>query len=355
MSDRPPTGCPDDNTIAAYLDSTLGREQKSVFEEHASTCPACRELLGLAMGFGAPADPIVTPASSAPRGMPWHWLFRPAFATAALAVVALVAAVVLFRTGAEQPSKQERFPSAQAPAAPKPPVPVQVPETLSARLSTGQNRAALPGEAAKQTQPSNDSRVKDLAAQAALGSESKGDRPAEGKPQQPAAPAGAMDAATMAGTIGGVSAPTGPPLPTAGPERVRRDAAVSEEMEVQRVARLATAEAPRSAPTPARSVALRQVAGQSAADAVRSLAAAGPASIPYPLQTVGEISFYRVGAYWVDRRCSQNPEAPVIEVAADSPELRSILDGLPDLAVLKTPGTRLLVYHGEKTWLLPER
>ncbi len=357
--DQPATVCPDDNTIAAYLDSALPREQRSAFEEHASRCPSCREVLGLALSAGAPSEPATRAAAAAHGVSPLNWLWRPAFATAALALVAVVAALVLVRTGKEPSFKQEEVAQSQVPAPPaesRKDAPAQGP---SARLSAERYRAVSPDTAPKETQAVVRDHEKP-ADEMPAASEAKGDLREQNELRPPAAPAASVapkDAVTDTGAVGatatGVVAGASPSAP--GPQDVRREAAVSGELAMQKSARLSAAGAhPQPALAPARSVSLRQAAGMAPAGAVRDLASADPTANPYPRRAAGDITFYRVEDYWVDGRCARNPEAPVVEAREGSPELRSLLGALPDLSALKGPGTRVVVCHDGKIWVLPE-
>ena len=350
-SEQLATTCPDDNTVAAYLDAALTPEQKSGFEQHASTCASCRELLGLAISLGGPeVAPVVEPAAELGRRPLWNWRIHPATALAVLSIIAVGAAVLLVRTGKQEPPKQ--IASVQAPAR------TESTDTLSAHLS--ENRAAQDKaviEERREPQAPALRRVKERsvpqapAASAPVG-EFKSKAPAEAESGQPAAVV-----PMQTGAVGAAKAVAGPP--PSGKEEpggaARRDATVSEEMALQEVSQLNAADESRPAAAPSRPAAYRWAPGPLPAEAIRTLGEADRSAIPYPRQTVGELLFYRVGAYWIDSRCIDGRQAPVLELKSDSSELRSILSSLPDLSRLKAAGVRVMVSHEGKTWVLPEQ
>jgi hypothetical protein len=346
----PVTDCPDDNTVAAYLDAALPAEQRATLETHASACSSCRELIGLAITMSG--DEAVTQPDMSRMPTRFHgWLFHPIAAVTALSVVAVGIAVLLVRTGAQPPHKDTQSVTVHAPAQT-----AAIPAAPQDRLD--QNRFAdtrsplgerksdanLPRRAAIEQAPASPPPPSGT-----LG-EARGKAAAEPETDKAVAPEQA----------GAVFAGGGPPprVKEERPETARAEGLSSQTIMLQRAAARAAsdeaASAPAAAPRPIVRTALNQVPAATPDLAVRNLKAAAESSA-YPQHMVGSLVFYRVGSYWIDSRCRELDQGSVVELKADSPELSSILSGLPDLSGLDAPGIRIVVAHEGKVWVLPER
>src|SRR5215510_10334701 len=55
--DRPPSGCLDAETLAAWCDGTLSRNDRAVAESHAATCARCQAMLAAMAKTAPPASP----------------------------------------------------------------------------------------------------------------------------------------------------------------------------------------------------------------------------------------------------------------------------------------------------------
>src|SRR5688572_11453371 len=91
----PKGSCPDDNIVAAYLEGVLSSPEKSHFEEHASSCLNCQELVALSTKLLDPESDQLSPAKTLPYRVQRR-LFRFPIPALALLLVA-VAIGIIFR------------------------------------------------------------------------------------------------------------------------------------------------------------------------------------------------------------------------------------------------------------------
>ena len=97
--------CPDDNIVAAYLEGGLSSPERLHFEDHASTCLNCQELVALSTKL---LDPEVTrdsPAKTSPSRVR-KVFFRFPLPALALLLVA-VAIGIIFREERDSPKQPE--------------------------------------------------------------------------------------------------------------------------------------------------------------------------------------------------------------------------------------------------------
>src|SRR5205809_1927607 len=93
--------CPDDSTLAAYLEQKLSLAERARLEDHASTCVQCQEVLALSLKLDE------TQGSDVMHARPSRTvLFRFSFTLSSLAlvVVAVAAAVLLLEMRSSQKS-----------------------------------------------------------------------------------------------------------------------------------------------------------------------------------------------------------------------------------------------------------
>ena len=105
--------CPDEETIAAYVDGALQEDVNKQLENHLAKCGRCRSIVADVVKLQRDSDLPVPPFSAAkqaeavPRQLPigFRWIWVPA---AAMAIVVLVAVMVIFR---REPQKVAQLPA----------------------------------------------------------------------------------------------------------------------------------------------------------------------------------------------------------------------------------------------------
>src|SRR5687768_18197553 len=99
----PKGNCPDDNLVAAYLEGGLSAPERVYFEDHASNCVNCQELVALSTKLLDAENTQDLPAKTSPhRGR--SVLFRFPLPALALLLVA-VAIGIIFREDKESPKQ----------------------------------------------------------------------------------------------------------------------------------------------------------------------------------------------------------------------------------------------------------
>jgi hypothetical protein len=354
--------CLDDNTVAAYLDSTLSDAQMTAVEEHASVCESCRELIGLALRLGAPEIEARSPAPMKKEW--WGWLLHPAAAMAAVAILAVGGAVFLLRFGSQETRHADQVAAVQAPAtvppvAPPAPTLQQAPAARFAGKDSNKPKAAADkgNSATGQT-----SRLEQLdrvtpavrAPVADLAMERKA-KSVEESESSAGAPSGA--GGVVGGVVGGVAAPSELP-PSAKEERAPADQselrARGQDVADQPAGARSADEWRISAAAPASRLAYGKKSSSGPEEAVRRLRESNEGA-SHETRVVGQLRFFRIGSYWVDSRCLKTDQTTVVELKSDDPQLRSVVAGLPDLASLAGPGLRVLTVVEGTLYLLPEK
>jgi hypothetical protein len=307
-----PSPCPDENLMAAYLDGVLSGQDRERFEDHASQCASCREVLAMAIE-------MAEQSSDAP---PLRAFRRPAFrffipATVAAGIVLAVATGILllqtFREG-----------------------------------ETPQSAAVRPGT------PDRDARQKSLLETA------------------PSAPSGSARAAAHAGATAArekevvppvgprpspLRAPEGRPLvaeesratDAAAPPEGNRAAAGERRKASAYAARLdhPIAQRPSAPPTEGKP------AESAPEDVVAMSAGLGQSRDSAAVRKVGELTFRLAGGYWLDSRCGDQKEDAARLVAADADALAGILKEHPGLKALVDTGTPVIVRYQDRNYVLP--
>ncbi len=340
--------CPDDNTIAAYLDGVLPPEQKAGFEQHTSTCPSCLAILGLAASTAAPsvAPEAGTRVSLHTPPRRW-WIVRPAAALAILAIGAVGIAVLVFRGGTGPRLQQApQVASVQPKSMAEPGEP-----SRPARERSIQEPAEPQAAAALHSTPPppavHESRRRPAPRAVPLLAESKGKAEADA----------ASEESSPQGGASGAPRPASAPLAASQSETsAMRDTAVSAGSDRVRTAQLEKPGEVRAARIATPSATGRYEAlmesGASPRAALRRLQGEGRAVAAR--ETVGEIVFYRSGTYWIDGRCVDAGVAPIVELRPGADEIEAIFSELPGLAKLTKPGVRVVVRYREQNLLLPD-
>jgi len=100
-SDKPPTRrwmCPDDQTIAAYVDHALSQTRKAGVERHLSGCERCRVIVADVVKLQREVEIPVTPFELTRRTVQFvpavsarhHWKWAPAAAVALIVLITVI-------------------------------------------------------------------------------------------------------------------------------------------------------------------------------------------------------------------------------------------------------------------------
>jgi Putative zinc-finger len=100
-SDNPPTRrwtCPDDLTIAAFVDDALSQARKAAVERHLSECERCRVIVADVVKLQREVELPVTPFELARRTVQFapavsarpHWIWAPAAAVALIVLITVI-------------------------------------------------------------------------------------------------------------------------------------------------------------------------------------------------------------------------------------------------------------------------
>lgn len=297
--------CGADDLVAAYLEGVLENEERRRFEEHASSCPNCLRVLGMAMKLApAPDDAEAEPAEMlAPDRKTLFRISIPIAAVAAAAVLVIAGAVVLNRIrdaggGQERISEVRTIPGIERERSlPAGPSPAGAASSGAASASPG---AALTGM--RDRSPAVRDSTPTLGAAA---------------PAQPAAPARREPPEVALS-----SAPTA--------ETSAEDAMVIRAL---------------LARTPGRGPAAAPTAGQAAQRMLLEQADTGARS---DFHTSGKIAikgrtFQGRGAYWVDDECLAIPGAEIVEIRPDTKEYQEIMASYPEIRGLLAAGKSVVL------------
>jgi hypothetical protein len=100
-----PEACPDANMLAAYLEARLSPDEATRFEEHASDCRNCQEMLALSLTLAEGEAEIAAQTAPAPQG----FSYRSSPLRVALAAVAvLTVGMLLFLATKNEQMVQQR-------------------------------------------------------------------------------------------------------------------------------------------------------------------------------------------------------------------------------------------------------
>jgi len=368
--------CPDDNTLAAYLEQKLSLAERARLEDHASTCVQCQEVLALSMKLDE------TQGSDVMRARPARTvLFRFSFTLSSLAlvVVAVAATVLLLQMRSSQksaaiPEIVELRPEQRSlPAAPgKSPTatasrngreaPAESPDVKrkfasaardeesrvveKARLDKTAQEKDMPVVPAKKSQETAKERAAEREEAGSLAQKDDAQKQARAVPGQ-----GAVRIQTAAGgeKDGLLQVQSNEAKPRA-PASALGNAAVAE----------MPAKTVQITPQSALDAFSRQFTDQTSADDLRQakgaanqkLESAPKASMSQSAKKVANKTFYLVGGYWIDGDCAGRSAAPVEEVPegeARYDELSKEFPGIEELRFFRLP---VLLHRGDKNYVI---
>lgn len=369
--------CADDDAVAAYLEGALTAAERRSFEQHASVCPNCQELIGISVKMSeeaAGAEAGVAELAPLRRTV----LFRFSIPVIGLAVAGcfVVAGVVIFRhaykAGNEAPVLQVADARLSSQVARKP-------AESSGQASPASSDAGRPLEQKAQ-------RTEEVAVPAAsVASLPRSKAPAAAVPARPAIPLKQLSAESDASLVVQNQAAVRPPGPAVvavnepAEERGARQGAaaaavgvvggvsgapVRSEARFDEV-RLGKETSPRGAGEVQRlrtalSVAPAQEKGSPSApppdprQVLLNFAAEAEAGKKdeAATQAVGDRIFHARGSYWIDQNCVDLQNAEIVWIARASSEFQSVIDRYPDLSRLLEPGKSVLLGWEGKVYLV---
>ena len=169
--ERPPSGCLDAETLAAWCDGTLSRNDRAIAESHVATCARCQATLAAMAKTAPPASPRrwwqtatvrwLVPVAAVSSLAIVVWMNRPAerpelfqFEPAATSALPAASETPPARERAE-PKREERSAAKTAPTT----APVEPPLALEAPApaAVAREEAPLPAQASAQAAPRADS------------------------------------------------------------------------------------------------------------------------------------------------------------------------------------------------------
>jgi hypothetical protein len=339
--------CPDDNLMAAYLETTLSPEEMLQFESHIADCTTCQELLAISMRLQAEGSLDSQPAPA--KKVLFRFSVRiPVFG--AVCLVAVLAAVVLFRISERPAEKASLERVAETPQVAEARVPartaMEFPERAASPEKDSQAKVPNVGQASVALKPSA----------AASGSVEK--------QKADIAEAEGLDKKAEVVGKGRISAMNADPASIAD---------VSAPLPAPQPASPGLAEAPIAAavnsPAPAQDQLAQNTAIQGAGNALTQTLVQEPVSRPrvYAAQNriavahytnpsadavvrhaieelsvpdtagksekknAGDRTFYKYSRVWVDKQCLEHADAAIVEVAPEATEYEAIVKQYPDI------------------------
>lgn len=323
--DQPAGLCPDENTLAAYMEARLDPSERQRVESHASNCMSCQELIGLALRLSEPEAEIEAAAVTESSGKKVLFHFTLPVSVLAMIVVTLVGGFLFFRVLRDS----TRFPAAPQTAELHSPAKVEgVSVARSPAASLPKEKAASPEQRAAASAPELHRSEGPLAPKVTArppASEIAPPRAPALQPRpaiEPTTPAavqmlearagGAADRIPVSETKASENRPPGEAV-SPGVGRMNLAAAYTEPI--------------------ARAQAAAQFSPEfTPLDAVRTLARLIPSlRDELPVKKIKDRTFYFNSGYWIDGQCTEHPSSEFAEVKPDSAEHGQMMKSLPDL------------------------
>lgn len=386
------SSCPDENLLAAYLEHSLSDREKLRLESHFSDCASCRDLLALSMKI-AGEEPI--PAGEPVRSRERKLLFRfsvPLAAAAALVLGIGMATLFLLTRELRKPETAEVAQRTPPPAAPVPgPTPQVLRDSSASAVEPGKPSAPrqAPSQVARMEAAADETiRTKDkegrmeqqpapaeyahspeseqkLSRDDRIASNEAANKSAEWKGETQAAaaraPAGSETgpAKVAGGPVGGVVGGILSPARTAE-EPAAREVAGQAAVLTTDSGGISTEAQDRGAGHAAKSRRAALAAAPTSAadsrlrDVIRGVAAdqkAGKRS-DSAIRVVGGRAFGLYEGLWIDMKCIDNPDAELVDLSPDSPELDEARKVVPGLDELRRGGLPILLSWKGKIWVV---
>ena len=366
------SSCPDENLLAAYLERGLSDQERSRLENHVSECTSCQELLALSMKT-AEDEPL--PAAQTDFSRERRQLLHFSVPLAAIAVLVLgvaMATIFLLTREFRKPERTEiaqQMPPAGTPAssemrrtAPESStVPVEPVKPSAPSLPPAQ--APRVRGAADQMAPAKDKEVRSQEQPVSTeyapspGPEGKvleADRIASNEAaNKPAAykresETGAATGGVAGGVVGGVLPPPRSAEEPAVTEVAHQAAAVALDSGAARTeAPDHTARQAMKSQHASLSVAAAPATESSPREVVRRMAADEKTGKHRDSLTrvigIGGRTFELNGGYWIDLKCTANPDAELIECRQGSPVFGEVRKAVPGLDELRRDGLPILL------------
>lgn len=335
--------CPDDSTLAAFLEGRLGWRERKGFEKHVSECGDCREVLACSMRL--PDSEGDAPRAAQPAFRGFLLGRRAAALSAATALVALGVGYLIFRgtvaprpadapvqtAELKQPAAHE-WPSGREPALSKP--------AGSPDRPTGKGGAAS---------------MKDVALNRAPAA-ARGVAPGA-PPAPPPAPPAALTAETSGRVEVALESPTQVSfnlLPAAPPPPARPSAEAAGSGKELAAAPMENRAGMRE--RPAALVAFKAAAlpadedERSAQDLLRRFRPDAAATLP--AKEVSGRRFTLFGKCWIDAESAAHASQALSRLAPSAPLAEEIRAALPGLEGLGEEGAQAILRWRERNWLI---
>ncbi len=342
---RPACTCPDENQLAAYLESRCGTAERVRLEEHFVDCGTCRQILALSLTLSEPDSGKLKSRVSFHRIIP----LRFAIPLSACAAVAIILGIVSFwQKRNELPLQTAELHSvANAPVSTAAPTPAAAQEDRkesagkpAPRLAERLERSSVAkGSEQTASAPAVDKSAKgraDRIADTAAVPKPQKDEPAivaETKTE----PSRAGQAQDQRAAVGGAVAQQYQQVPLQQREQAPTP------VQNRRVA-----QTQQLAPAAALLNSNAAIAGTLAQSAIARFKLEDAASVSsLPVKRVGEKVFYQWPDYWIDRECANHAEAQVLEAVPGSREYQDIMAKIPELRDLAASNPVLLYWSGK--------
>jgi hypothetical protein len=371
--------CAGESAVAAYLEGALTAAERNRFEQHASLCTACQELIGLSIKMSEEAaggEVVTAEATRSGRTV----LFRLSIPVIGLAVAGLfvVAGVLVFRhaykaeggppalqvadarlsTGearkpAESPERvSPAFSDAGRPLAEKAQRAEEAPLPAASAIPLQQAKAA----AAAPFKPAVPTKVVSAESDAVLAAQDQAAvrpaAPASSAVNEPAEERAARQAAAPAaeavGAVGGVlGAPGGRSEAKFDQVRLGKETPPGGAGGVQRLRTALNV-------TPAREKGMPSATPPDPRQVLLNFAAETETrgKDEAARRAIGDRVFHARGSYWIDQNCMGLQDAEIVWITRGSSDFQSIIERYPGLQGLLEPGKSVLLSWEGKVYLV---
>lgn len=344
---KPTEACPDSNLAAAYLEKKLTPPEVAAFETHAAVCRLCQEMIAMTIRLATPQEGTAGALDVSGKRVLFH-ISVPLSALALLLITVGLGVVFLARLREEGPSTPKTEIS-QAPAPTKETVP-SPPEVLSSRAADVPSHRKTPATPVAPPPASKDTMF--LSQRQAPGSAAPVIAPPSSEVQEEPTARQKVAMATLAGERKELGEPSGrvEPVKRLSASALREGDALSLRAETLPGPKEALIALARRLALEKEGSPLRPAAATATAEQKGSVG--GALSAETLVRRVGDRTFYRELEYWVDSRCSENPEAEFVFLAAKSSDAEKILTEIPDLAGLLALGRPVLLFWNGKNYVI---
>ncbi len=304
------SACPmDENTVAAYLEDRLDSSERADFENHASDCALCQEILALSMKIQETEPAAQTVGEVSSRKNVFFRLLKP---VPVLGTVFICALLLMLFYGVLDDS-QQKLQKSQVAEVRAPAREAQTEEPSAFRGDLEPDQADLKRAKKSLNAPLLEKRMEETASLL---------------PKEPRASDEIASRPSISNEIAS-------PPPAVSAMRIRETE--PQEVAIQKADEGIPHRGEQPISPPVLSAAKSQISfaqglGQAAfpEDKTEKMEQAETAKS----KKLGDKNFYPVSGYWMDKECTEHPEAEILEITSKEPEFESILARYPELADL---------------------